>query len=78
MVRSGENTDDFLEHFKRDVFVMLMSMGYDRTDASAMLKTNEGLVQHWCGDNPRAGSIATPQMVARMIVRNSEGTSSIL
>lgn len=78
MPRSSQSIDQFSDNYKRDVFKMLHAMGYDRSDAASIIKDNEAFIKRWAGNNPNSGAIATPQMVARMLIRDIENESRFL
>lgn len=63
--------EEFMEDYRHDIFIMLLSMGVDRSAAIALIKTSKNDIEIWAGSRPATGSIVTPQMAARMIVRAS-------
>lgn len=69
MARSSQSYKEFLEEYKREIFVMLHCLGYDRSEAAALIKSYAEDISVWAGNNPGAGPIVTPEMAARALSR---------
>ena len=69
---SKEKMDVFIKDYEKDIFKMLMALGYDRSEASALMKMYHPQILKMAGDNPFSGSIVTAAMAARIIKQEVE------
>lgn len=68
MFESTKNYSTFLDDYRKDIFVMLLALGADRTEASDLLSDYDKDIVSWAGTRPSSGPIRTAAMAARSIM----------
>lgn len=68
MFESTKNYSTFLDNYRKDIFVMLLALGADRTEASDLLKDYDKDIVSWAGTRPSSGTTLTAAMAARSIM----------
>lgn len=69
---SNEKKDAFIKDYEKNIFRMLMVLGYDRSESAALMKMYHKQILKMAGNNPSNGSIVTAEMAARIIKQETK------